>query len=264
MYWEYKTINYTIDNSVAIVELNRPEVSNAFDTLTYREVRNVFETASNDPNVRAIILTGKGKNFSAGGDIHSMKKSIENQTYIEEETVTLTGEMAMAIKKCSKPTIAMINGAAAGAGAGCVLACDFRIMAENSRLIFAFINLGLTGDTCSYYSLSRQIGTAKATELMLLGAPIGARDCEKLGLTYKVVSPECLESETHRFATRLANGPTAAYAMQKAALNEVFYYDMEKWINGEAKGMSRASRSEDFTIAVNAFLKKEKPRFSGR
>lgn len=260
----YTTIRYSIENKVTTITLNRPEVSNAFNNTSYIEVRDAFEKAGKDSDVGAVVLTGDGKNFSAGGDIQDMQKWIDEGDFIDEPIVTLTGEMAMAIRRCPKPTIAMINGAAAGAGAGCALACDFRIFAKTAKLILAFINLGLPGDTCSMYSLARQIGTAKATELMLLGEPISAEVCDKLGLAYQVTAPETLKEVTDRFAKRMANGPTAAYAKQKKALNEVFFRDLEKWINLEAKSMSASSKSDDFQIAVAAFLNKEQPKFTGK
>lgn len=261
---DYTTIRYSIENKVATVTLDRPEVSNAFNHTSYTEIRDAFEKAGKDPEVGAVVLTGAGKNFSAGGDIQDMQKWIDEGDFIDKPTVTLAGEMAMAIRRCSKPTIAMVNGAAAGAGAGCALACDFRIFAKTAKLILAFINLGLPGDTCSMYSLARQVGTAKATELMLLGEPISAEACNRLGLAYQVTAPEVLNKVTDRFAKRMANGPTAAYAKQKSALNEVFFRDLEKWINLEAKSMSAASKSEDFKIAVAAFLNKEQPKFIGK
>lgn len=221
----YTTIRYSIENKVATITLNRPEVSNAFNNTSYIEVRDAFEKAGKDSDVGAVVLTGDGKNFSAGGDIQDMQKWIDEGDFIDEPIVTLTGEMAMAIRRCPKPTIAMINGAAAGAGAGCALACDFRIFAKTAKLILAFINLGLA---------------------------------------YQVTAPETLKEVTDRFAKRMANGPTAAYAKQKKALNEVFFRDLEKWINLEAKSMSASSKSDDFQIAVAAFLNKEQPKFTGK
>jgi 2-(1,2-epoxy-1,2-dihydrophenyl)acetyl-CoA isomerase len=179
---DYTAIRYSIENKVVAVTLDRPEVSNAFNHASYAKIREAFEKAGKDPDVGAVVLTGAGKNFSAGGDIQDMQKWIDEGDFIDEPTVALTGEMAMAVRRCPKPTIAMINRAAAG----CALACDFRIFAKTAKLILAFINLGLSGDTCSMYSLARQVGTAKATELLLLGEPISARPATSWGWPIKL------------------------------------------------------------------------------
>ena len=264
MYPDYETILLTIENKVAKVVINRPEVSNAFDDPVYADVKDVFERAGADPEVGAVMISGTGKNFSAGGDIADFRTRIDNQVYFPNSLLTLIGQMSSAIRRCPKPTIAMINGAAAGAGAGVALACDFRIFGDNSKLIFAFINLALTGDTSTMYYLSRMVGTAKAQELMMLGSILSAAEADKLGLATKVVPAAELEAASVKFAERLAHGPLAAYARQKEQINSFFYRDQDAWTQSEAKCMWDSSLSQDFNEAVNAFLEKRKPVFQGK
>ena len=264
MYDNLETINVDIKDRVATVTINRPEVGNAIGKESYIEIRDTFEALGKDPSVGAIVLTGAGKHFSTGGDIHDFRKIIDDKTFIEEERVHLTGEMSAAIRRCPKPVVAMVNGAAAGAGASLAFACDFRVLEEGSKFIMAFINLGLTGDSCGAYYLSRMIGTAKAIELMMLGQPLDAAKADALGLAYKVVPRKDLEEETYKLAKRLANGPTSAYAYQKEEINRFFFPDLEECNALESSSMAAASRSDDFAEAVDAFLSKRKPVFTGK
>ena len=201
-------------------------------------------------------------------DYRSAHEKLQNAEYYEAwceaEKVELTGQMTAAIKRCPKPVIAMVNGAAAGAGAGVAFACDFRILADNAKLILAFINLGLTGDSCSMYYLSRMIGTAKTMELMMLGKPVEADKALELGLAYKVAPADELAEVTYKFAKRLANGPTTAYGMQKAQINKFFFADLDEFLVDEGANMFNASKTSDFSEAVNAFLEKRKPTFTGK
>ena len=264
MYEGFQSILVEVKDRVATLTLNRPQVGNAFDVTAYHEVRDTINALGEDPEVGAIVITGAGKHFSAGGDIKGFRKAIDEGRFLPAEKVELTGQMTAAIKRCPKPVIAMVNGAAAGAGAGVAFACDFRILADNAKLILAFINLGLTGDSCSMYYLSRMIGTAKTMELMMLGKPVEADKALELGLAYKVAAADELAEVTYKFAKRLANGPTTAYAMQKAQVNKFFFADLDEFLADEGVNMEKASKTSDFSEAVNAFLEKRKPTFTGK
>ena len=263
MYPAYESVLCRVEDRVATVTINRPQMNNALDPVAYVDIRDVFQRLSTDSEVGAVILTGAGRNFSAGGDIQRFRREIDAGRYLQSENIILTGEMSAAIRRCAKPTIAMVNGAAAGAGCGLALACDFRILASHSKLILSFINLGLTGDSCSMYYLARMVGTAKAIEFAMLGKPIRAQSALELGIAYKVTAAEDLESETYEFAKWIAHRPTSALSRQKQQLNDFFYNDLDSFMLHEAKNMTQSSRSDDFNEAVNAFLEKRDPKFTG-
>jgi 2-(1,2-epoxy-1,2-dihydrophenyl)acetyl-CoA isomerase len=255
-----------VKNKVATLTLNRPEQGNAFARESYGEVINALQELGRDDSVGSIVVTGAGKNFSAGGDIKRFKMMIDTKEYLQAESILLAGAMAMEVRKCPKPVVAMINGAAAGAGAGLALACDFRFATAKSKIILAFINMGLAGDTGSLYALTRLIGTGKAIEIMALGDPVGGEEAYRLNLVTKLCEPEKLEEETLAFAQRLANKPTFALSRQKRLLLETFYSEeaMTAYHKRESVYMAECSRSADFAEAVNAFLEKRAAVFQGK
>ncbi|MDR0880602.1 MAG: enoyl-CoA hydratase/isomerase family protein [Clostridioides sp.] len=260
----YETILLEVEDRVATITINRPEVSNAFAVETYSEIKNALEACSENDEVGAVVITGVGKNFSAGGDIKRFRGLIDSKTYISPDGVWGAGHMAMAARRCSKPVIAMVNGAAAGAGCGLALAADFRIVTPKSKLIMAFINLGLTGDTLGMYFLEKAVGTARTAEIMMSGDPIRGEKAFEYGLATKLVDDESFVEETYAFAKKMANRPLFAIKRQKQTINQFFYPDLEKFIACEADNMHASSKTEDFNEAVNAFLEKRPPVFTGK
>lgn len=261
----YETILVEQEGSVVTVTINRAEFGNAFAEITYYEIARAIEGLGNDESVRAIVLTGAGKNFCAGGDITDFKQRIEDGRFIAAKDVDAPSRMADQVRRCPKPVIAMINGAAAGAGCSLALACDFRVMSPKSKLMTAFINMGLSGDTGGIYFLYRMVGIARLTELMALGTAIGAEEALKLGLTNRVSDTvESLRETTCALARELAEKPTAAIACQKRLYYEFFYRDLGQFNLREGDYMQETSRTEDFSEAVHAFLEKRKPVFTGK
>lgn len=260
----YTTILYEIKDQIATLTLNRPEVGNAFSKESYTEVRQALEDASENPDVRVVVITGKGKHFSAGGDILRFQKLISSGVYLERENILAAGRMAARIKTCNKPVIAMVNGAAAGAGCSLALACDFRVLTPKSKLIMSFIKMGLSGDTGAMYYLERLVGVARATELMMTGAPVDGVRALELGLATRVAEEGALVTETYALAKELAAAPTFALARQKQLLMETFYHELAEYAEREAAYMADCSRTYDFAEAVNAFLEKRPPQFTGK
>lgn len=259
----YGTIEYQVDKHIATITLNRPEVGNAFSIDSYREVRAAVTAASRNDEVRCVVITGAGKHFSAGGDINRFKRLIESGEYLRPENVLAAGEMAMAVKTCKKPVIAMINGAAAGAGCSLALACDFRVVTAKSKLVMAFVKMGLSGDTGGLYYLQRLVGVAKATEMMMLGEPVGGEDALRLGLATVLAEEGALEAQTYALAGKLAKSAGIALACQKKLMVETFYADLAEYLKQEATYMVECSHTSDFAEAVNAFLEKRPPEFTG-
>lgn len=260
----YQYILLDIKDRVALIRFNRPEVGNAFAKESYIEVREAVEKCAGDESVGAIVLTGIGKHFSAGGDIRRFKGLIESREYIGTDGILRAGAMAMAMRTCPKPIIAMVNGAAAGAGCSLALACDFRFVTPKSKLIMSFIKLGLSGDTGGMYYLQKLVGTAKTLELMMLGDAIGGEEAVKCGLATRCVEPDALEEETIAFASKLAHGPLYGYAKQKELMMKYFYSNLSDYYKDEAEFMANCSRTDDFAEAVDAFLEKRSPVFQGK
>lgn len=260
----YQFILTEINNRVAVIRFNRPEQGNAFAKESYDEIRRAVEECDLDNRVGAIVITGTGRHFSAGGDIRRFKGLIENGEYISTGNIQRAGEMAKAMRTCKKPVIAMVNGAAAGAGCSLALACDFRFVTPKSKFIMSFIKLGLSGDTGGMYYLQRLVGTARTLELMMLGDMVGGEEAVRLGLATRCVGEDTLEKETLDFAAGLAHGPLFGYAKQKELMMKHFYAGLEDYYKDEALFMAECSRTDDFSEAVDAFLEKRPPVFKSR
>ena len=261
---EYKDILVEVKEKIATIRLNRPEVGNAWGQDTSGELADAIAACATEDGVSAVVITGNGKHFCAGGDINRFKQQIEAKKYLELPNILRAGELALGIRKCPKPVIAMINGAAAGAGCSIALACDFRVMTPKSKLVMAFINIGLSGDTCGLYCLQKLAGTALATELMMTGRLLGGEEAKILGLTTILAEEGQLEEAAYVLARKLVDGPACALSRQKDLINRYFYGDMEDYIQTEARYMQECSQTADFAEAVYAFLDKRTPLFHGK
>lgn len=260
----YKDILISVKGRVATIRLNRPAVSNALAKGTYGEIRDAVQSLEQDDSVGCIVLTGEGKNFSAGGDIVRFKELIDTKAYLNEADIDRAAEMSKAIRLCRKPVIAMINGFATGSGLSAALACDFRTGTAKSRLVMAFIKMGLSGDTGSIYFLNKLLGASVASELIMTGRPVGGEEAYRLGLLNRLIEEGQLEEETYRFAEQLANAPLYAIARQKELINTYFYGDLDRFTQMETTAMAACSKTRDFEEAVNAFLEKRSPHFVGQ
>lgn len=259
----YNHILFEIRNNIAIITLNRPDYGNSFHQDSYIEIKDAINMCSEDKLVKVVIITGSGKNFSAGGDINRFKNLIETKKYLPKTGPLNSGSMTRAILKCKKPVIAMINGAAAGAGFALALACDYRVMSEKSKLATSFINMGFPGDTGLIYFLQLMIGTARTKELLMIPGLINAKQAYELGLCNILAVDGQLEHETLNLASKLANLPTQAIARQKKLIYDFFYADLEEFNKREAEYMYECGQTKDHAEAVYAFLEKRKPQFSG-
>lgn len=260
--FEYKHLLIAIEDNIATITINRPDISNALSLEAFFELRRAVEYLSADPNVKVIVLTGAGKNFSAGGHISEFKEMIDSGVFLTDELITAAGKMTSAVRRSPKPVIAMVNGSAAGAGCGLALAADFRIMTEKSKLVTAFINVAVPGDSGTLYYLSKMIGVSRATSYFMTGAPIEGKEAYSLGIAYVLAEPDKLEEETYSLVRRLRETPSEALSKQKALINEFLYSDLDRLTIRESEYMQHCSRHPDFTEAVSAFLEKRKPVFN--
>ena len=225
----YEHIKLSIEGGIATITIDRQSSNNALNAQMFRDLIGTVEHCDADDAVKVVIVTGAGKNFSAGGDI----KEMATFEFISYELSMLTGQAALSLRKCSKPVIAMINGAAAGGGCGIALGADFRMMTEESYLLTAFSNVALPGDTGCIYNLHQIVGLAKTIELMAFSKPTR-------------LAPEGkLLEETTAFAAKLLRRPLGAIAMQKQLYYEVFYRDYMTYNRIEAENLAKAGASAD-------------------
>ncbi len=218
----------------------------------------MFDLIEDNDQIRAVIITGAGKLFCAGGDVNFFQEVIEdpNTNGLSHTFIQAPGIFARRIREFPKPIIAAINGAAAGAGLGIALACDFRVMEERSSLVTSFINVGLAGDTGIAYYLQRMVETAKATELLMLSPKIKGLEAKGLGLATEVVADGELLQASFDLANRLSKKSALALHQQKQLINRHFFKNLDLNSQMEATFMNAASQSEDHKVAVQQFLAK--------
>ena len=251
-----------IENKIATITLNRPEVFNSFNREMALSMQQVLDDCASDENVRAIVITGSGKAFCAGQDLKEVTSPELNPGFrkILEEHYNPIIER---IRNIEKPIVAAVNGVAAGAGANIALACDIVVAAENASFIQAFSKIGLVPDSAGTFFLPRLIGFQKASALMMLGDKVNATEALNLGMIYKIFPVAIFEEEIHNMATTLANMPTKAIGLTKRLLNESLSNSLKQQLALESDLQIEASSSNDYQEGVNAFMAKRTPEFKG-
>lgn len=257
------SIQKSIENGVATLTFNRPEVFNSFNREMAFLLQDELDACNKDTQVRAIILTGSGKAFCAGQDLKEITDPELNPGFkkILEEHYNPIIEKIRAIEK---PIIAAVNGVAAGAGANIALACDIVIAHEKVSFIQAFSKIGLVPDSAGTFFLPRLIGFGKASALMMLGDKISATEAEKMGMIYKVTTLDEFNNTVTTTAVTLAQMPTKAIGLTKRLLNVSMTNNLEDQLTLEGKLQIEASESEDFKEGVDAFVNKRRPVFKGK
>jgi len=257
-----------IRDRVAVITLNRPEARNSLSDHLTPALRRMIKQCGEDSNVGALLITGTGAAFCAGGDVKGMgnnssKKEVsfeERVTELRTRQRTLTG----ALVAVRKPTVAALPGPAAGAGMALALACDIRIASESAIMSTGYARIGLTGDYGIAWLLTRLVGTSRARELMFLSERIDARRCEALGLVNRVVPDAELREAAFALAKSLAEGPSIALARIKDNLDHAISSEFLDSMDLEAENMVRSARTTDHKEAVRAFIDKRKPTFVGQ
>jgi len=257
------TIQVKIENKIAFITLNRPEVFNSFNREMALALQGVLDDCDKNEEVRAIVLTGNGKAFCAGQDLKEVTSPELNPGFkkILEDHYN---PIIIRIREIKKPVIGAINGVAAGAGANIALACDIVIAHQKVSFIQAFSLIGLVPDSGGTYFLPRIIGFQKALALAMLGDKVGAEEAEKLGMIYKCVPSEEFEEIINKLAIKLANMPTKALGMIKELFNKSMTNTLEEQLDMESKYQIEAAQSEDYAEGVSAFIEKRKPNFKGK
>src|SRR5438132_1902246 len=257
---------YEVNNGIATLTLNRPEVMNALTFEIYAQLRDLFEALRYDETVRAVLLTGAGDQFCSGGDVHEIIGELLKRDMRDHlEFTRMTGAVVQNMRLLDKPIIAALNGMTAGAGAVIALASDLRIASEKARFAFLFTKVGLTGaDIGAAYLLPRVVGIGRATELLMFGDTIDATTAERYGLVNRVVSHDELLPSSNAWARRLAEGPTFAISMTKHMINHELSMDLVSAIEAEAQAQALMLMGDDHRSFYEAFKAKERPKFTGR
>ncbi|MFM9886550.1 MAG: enoyl-CoA hydratase-related protein [Burkholderiales bacterium] len=257
----------SVRDGVAVITLNRPEARNALSDELTPALRRMIRERGDDANVGALLITGAGTAFCAGGDVKGMgdnsaKKAMSVAERIADLQVrqrTLTGAL-IAVRK---PTIAALPGPAAGAGLAIALACDLRIAAASAFIATGYVRIGLSGDYGIAWLLTRAVGSARARELMFSGDRIDAARCERIGLVNRIVPDATLQDEAFALAKSLADGPRTALAAIKENLDEATRIAFDMALDHEAERMIHCMGTADHSEAARAFIEKRKPKFVG-
>ena len=256
-----------IKDGVAVLTMNRPDRVNAMSGPMLTAMQEALERLAGDADVGVVVLTGAGRGFCAGGDVKAMAEGKEfGDAPLEQKAQGLRSSMEVSrwLHEMPKPTIAMVRGAAAGAGLSLALACDLRIAGDTARFGTAFARVGYSGDFGGSFFLTRLVGTAKARELYFTADLLDAQEALRLGLVNKVVPDSRLEEETMALASRLARGPRIAYRYMKRNLNAAESGGLKDQLDLEAWNHTRCGETADHKEAARAFVEKREPVFRGR
>jgi 2-(1,2-epoxy-1,2-dihydrophenyl)acetyl-CoA isomerase len=264
LYRQYETVNLYRRGPGAKVELNRPDRMNAWNNQFSLDLLAAIREVTEDPGVRAVLITGAGRAFSSGADLKEAAGQADGGPFDVYRVLTeryhplITG-----IRRMPKPVIAAVNGPAAGIGLSLALACDLVVAAESAYFSLAFVNIGLVPDGGSSLFVPSRVGFARAAELAMLGERLDARQALDWGLINRVWPDEEFGEETGKLLDRLASGATKSYAGTKRQLNQWLYERMEAQLEFEAQIQKEMAASGDFAEGLAAFTEKRPPRFSG-
>ncbi|HYF93819.1 MAG TPA: enoyl-CoA hydratase-related protein [Symbiobacteriaceae bacterium] len=254
----YETLLYEVSGGIGRITLNRPEKLNSFNDTLHKEFIDVLKKAERDAAVRCAVITGAGRGFCAGQDLAAIGSRPVSQIVRE-----FYNTWVLKIRTMEKPVLAAVNGVAAGAGCSLALACDLVIMSEAASFVQAFVKVGLVPDTGASYLLPRLIGYHKAMELALFGEKVTPRQALELGLCNRVVEPEAFAGAVDEWAARLARGPRSM-GWIKRQMSRGLEQGFEGILELEAYGQEVAANTADAREAIQAFLEKREPNFTGR
>jgi 2-(1,2-epoxy-1,2-dihydrophenyl)acetyl-CoA isomerase len=262
----YETVQLEMrESGVAGITLNRPAQLNALTATMAQELTSAVREAR-ERGARAVLLTGAGRAFCAGGDLREMQKIAEKEGRIEaffDEPLGLLHDCILAIQKTPLPVVAAVNGYATGAGCNLALACDIVIAGESAQFSEAFIKIGLSPDCGGTYALPRLVGTKRAAELLMTGEQVAAARAAEMGMINRVVSDAELMDAALALATKLAAAPTAAIAKIKWLLEASASNDISAQLEAERQAQIESGKTKDFREGVAAFIEKRPPRFTG-
>jgi len=252
---------FEVTSGVASIRLNRPEVLNSFNREMALALQSALDDCARRDDIRAVLLTGEGRAFSAGQDLAEAVATDGPalQSIVREHY----NPIILKIRNLMKPVVCAVNGVAAGAGANIALSCDIVFAAESASFIQAFSKIGLIPDSGGTFFLPRLIGLQRASALMMLGDKISSSQAVQMGMIYKVCADDQLAEISGKCTAELASAPTKGLGYTKQALNSSMVSTLEEQLNTEEKLQTLAGKTQDYNEGVNAFLGKRKPQFKG-
>jgi len=261
----FETVKYELNETTAIITMNRPEALNALSLQLTVDLRSAIEKAVAD-KARAVIITGEGRAFCSGGDLRQMQQMWQKEGRIEaflEDPLKALHDLIRLIRETPIPFLAAVQGVCAGAGTNVALACDLVFAAENASFNEAFVRIGLSPDCGGSFFLPRAVGEKLAAELMMTGDTVSAEKAANIGMINRVVSAEKLMEESLAMAKKLALAPTASIGRIKQMLNASFSNDLAQQLDLEHRLQIESGRGNDFKEGVTAFFEKRQPNFTG-
>jgi len=261
---EFESITYGIHDGLATIELARPDKLNAMSSQMFNELGEAAERAAADPGIRAVLVKGQGRSFSAGIDINLLGQ-LAGTRGARFQTFARTAQRPyLLLAQMEKPTIAAVHGHAFGSGFQLALACDLRIAAEDATFAMLEVRFGLIPDLGGGHRLARLIGPARAKEIVWTGREIVAKEAERIGLVNRIVPAITLDEQAEAYARELVSAPPISLALSKSLLNRAMEIPLETSLEREAQAQTACVDSEDHREAIQAHLDKRAPRFTGR
>jgi 2-(1,2-epoxy-1,2-dihydrophenyl)acetyl-CoA isomerase len=260
---EYETLLFDVRDNVATITLNRPQAANALNADLARDLAKAALRCDVDPAVRAVVITGAGNMFCAGGDL---KEFAAQGDELHVHLLDMVSDLHTAVSRLRRmgpPVIAAVNGVAAGAGMSLACACDIILAAESARFTMAYTRVGLTPDGSSTYFLPRIVGIKRALELTLTNRVLSTQEAIDWGIVARVVPNDQLAAEAHDLAAQLAAGPTTALGAAKRLLQDGWTETLETQMEIEGRAIANTARTADAREGIAAFLQKRPPNFKG-
>jgi len=264
---EYRSIRLKKREHISTITLNRPEFLNALDSTLCNELLDAIRNCAWDREIRAVVITGTGKAFCAGGDVRAIGSFLkdcpdDDPGKIIDEIVSTFHPIILAIRELRKPVIGAINGFCSGGGAGLAQACDILVAAESAKIHMAYAQIGQAADGGNSFFLTQKLGFHKAAELLFTGGSLDAQEAYRLGIFNRVVSSEDLLSEAEKLAERLAHVSSVAIGLAKSLLNKAISGNLETQLEAEKEAVITCAGTRDFKEGITAFLEKRKPDFA--
>lgn len=258
---EYQSILLTKEDGVAVIQMNSSQTMNALDDTISAELTHACHDVAADESIGAVILTGTGRAFCAGGDLKKLEGGFESPE-AAHGYMSSYRDLVLTFMNMPKPTIAAVNGFAVGAGFCIAMQADLILAAENAKFGMAFVNVGLIPDLAGLYTLPRLVGLQRAKELVYTGRVIGAEEARSMGIVNRIVPHDDLPEQAKALAHQLADGPRAVLRRDKALINASINMTLEQVLDLEAQAQALSFLGADHRIGVEAFFKKEKPVFN--
>jgi len=264
MKMEYKTLLFDVRDNVAHITLNRPDAANSINEEMGKDLMHAALRCDEDPEIRAVLVSGAGKIFSGGGDLKAFTAKGDQLPYHVKEITTYLHAAMSRLTRMDAPVVAAVHGAVAGAGMSIAIACDIVVAAETTRFMVAYTRAGLVPDGSSTYFLPRIVGLKRALELTLTNRMFSAQEALQWGLVTRVVPDNELLAQARAIAIQLAAGPTQAYGISKRLLHSGWTETLETQMENESQAIANSARTADAREGIKAFLEKRPPKYKGK